>query len=64
MFAQPLTSISAETVAKFLVQWFMRHSYIPISIVTDQGSQFVSKLLHELANILEIKLEHTTVKHA
>ena len=64
VFAQPLTSISAETVAKFLIQWFMRHSYIPLLIVTDQGSQFVSKLLHELANILEIKLEHATVKHA
>ena len=64
MFAQPLTSIKAETVSKFLVQWFMRHSYIPLPIVTNQGSQFVSKLLHELANILEIKLEHATVKHA
>ena len=28
MFAQPLTSISAETVCKDLMQWFMRHSYI------------------------------------
>ena len=64
MFAQPLTSISAKTVAKYLVQWFMRHSYIPLLIITDQGSQFVLKLLHELANVLEIKLEHATVKHA
>ena len=64
MFAQPLTSISAETVAKYLVQWFMRRSYIPLLIVTDQGSHFVSKLLHELPNVLEIKLEHATVKHA
>ena len=64
MFAQSLTSISAETVAKYLVQWFMRHYYIPFLVVTDQGSQFVSKLLHELANILEIKLEQARVKHA
>ena len=64
MFAQPLTSISAETVAKYLVQWFMRHYYTSFLIVTDQGSQFVSKLLHELANILEIKLEQARVKHA
>ena len=64
MFAQPLTSISAESVAKYRVQWFMRHSYIPLLIITDQGSQLVSKLLHELANVLEMKLEHATVKHA
>ena len=62
MFAQPLTSVSAETVAKYLVQWFMRHSYIQLLVVTDQRTQFVSKLLQELAEILEIKLEHATVK--
>ena len=42
----------------------MQHSYIPLLIVTDQGSQFVSKLIHELTNIWEKKLEHAKVKHA
>ena len=64
MFAQPLTSISAETVCKFLMQWFMRHSYIPIVILRDQGTQFTSRMLGELSTLLEFKIEHATVKHA
>ena len=64
MFAQPLSSISADTVSKFLMQWFMRHSYIPLVILTDQGSQFTSRMLEELSTLLEFKIEHATIKHA
>ena len=64
MYAQPLTSTSAETVCKFVMQWFMRHSYIPLVILTDQGSQFTSRMLEELSTLLEIEIEHATVKHA
>ena len=41
----------------------MRHSYLPLLIVTDQGSQFTSKLFEEL-EILEINLEHANMMHA
>ena len=64
MCAQPLNSITAATVTKYLFQWFLRHCYIPLLIITDQGSQFTSQMLHELADLLEIKLEHATLKHA
>ena len=56
MFAQPLTSTSAETVCKFRMQCNMRHSYIPLVIVTDQGSQFNSRMLDELSTLLKLKL--------
>ena len=64
MFAQTVNSISAATVTKFLFQWFLQHCYIPLLIITDQGSQFTSQILHELADLLEIKFEHATLKHA
>ena len=64
MFAQPLTSISAEAVCKFIMQWFMRHSYIPLVILSDQGTQFTSRMLEELSTLLEFKIEHSTVKNA
>ena len=64
MFAQPLTSISAETVRKFIMQWSTRHAYIPLVILTDQDSQFTSRMLQELSTLLEFKIEHATVKHA
>ena len=37
MFAQTVTSPSAEVVAKILMQWFLRHSYIPLAILTYKG---------------------------
>ena len=42
----------------------MQHAYIPTTILTDQGSVFVSKLMQELTKLLEIELKHATVKHA
>ena len=45
MFALPLASITVETVCKYLMQWFMRHSYIPTLVSTDQGTQSTSKIL-------------------
>ena len=64
LFAQVVTSPSAEVVAKTLMQWFMRHSYIPMGILTDKGSAFTSSLIRQLAEMLEIQLNHATVKHA
>ena len=64
LIAQAVTSQSAEVVAKTLMQWFVRHSYIPLGILTDKGSAFTSSLIRELAEMLQIQLNHATVKHA
>ena len=64
LFAVPLSSISAENVAKALVSIFLKHSYIPKTIVADLGTGFTSKLIHELTNMLEIELNHASLKHA
>ena len=63
LFAVPLTNGSADTVAKELVKIFFNHSYLPHTIVSDLGSTFVSELLQELAELLEIKLKHASLKH-
>ena len=62
VFAQPLTSKSAETICKYLMQCFMRHSYIPTLVLPDQGLQFTSKMLKELSTLLEFRLKHATLK--
>ena len=64
LFAVPLSSISAENVAKALVSIFLKHSYIPKTILADLGTGFTSKLMHELTNMLELKLNHASLKHA
>ena len=63
LFAVPLTSAHAGTIAKALVSIFFQHSYIPTTILSDLGTSFVAKLLHELTNLLEIKLQHASLKH-
>ena len=42
----------------------IRHAYLPTLIITDKGSVFVSQVIHEVAEILGIKLRHATTKHA
>ena len=62
-FAIPLTSAHAGTVAKALVSIFFQHSYFPKTILSDLVTSFVAKLLHELTNLLQIKLQHASLKH-
>ena len=41
-----------------------RHAYLPTLIITDKGSVFVSQVIHEVAEIMDINLKHATTKHA
>ena len=63
LFAMPLTNVSADTVARELTKIFFTHSYVPKRILADLGTTFTSKLMHELASLLEIQVSHATLKH-
>ena len=63
LIAAPLTNASADTVARELTKMFFVHSYIPKKILADFGKTFTSELMHELATLLEIQLNHATLKH-
>ena len=41
-----------------------RHAYLPTLIITDKESVFFSQVIHEVAEILGLNLEHATTKHA
>ena len=56
LFAVPFTNASADTVARELARFFLQHSYIPRSVVTDSSINFTSELIKELATFLEINL--------
>ena len=64
LFAIPLRKVDAVSVAKALMSIFLKHSYIPVVILTDMGSVFVSRLFQELTKLLEIQLNHASVKHS
>ena len=63
LFASPLTKASADTVARELTKMFFVHSFIPKKILADLGKTFTSEIIHELATLLEIQLNHATLKH-
>ena len=63
LFAVPLTSAHAGTVAKALVSILFQHSYFPTKILSDLGTSFVAELIHELSKLLEIQLTHASLKH-
>ena len=64
IFAVRLTSAHAGTVAKALVSIFCQHSYVPTKILYDLGTSFVAESIHELSTLLEIQLEHASLKHS
>ena len=63
LIAVPLTNVRADTIASELTSIFLRHSYLPKTILSDLGTSFVSEFLHELTKLLEIQLEHAKLKH-
>ena len=60
--AIPVRSIDAENIAEELIKLFARVG-IPQSILTDQGSNFTSKLLMELYRLLRVQGIRTSPYH-
>lgn len=61
--AIPITDINAETVADaFCREWISRFG-VPTTVITDQGSQFESRLFSELSKILGFRRNRTTAYH-
>lgn len=61
--AFPLPDQTAETVAKTLVAQYVSRFGCPTQITTDQGTQFESKLMQELTNLLGAERIRTTAYH-
>uniref|UniRef100_A0A8C6KQE2 Gypsy retrotransposon integrase-like protein 1 n=1 Tax=Nothobranchius furzeri TaxID=105023 RepID=A0A8C6KQE2_NOTFU len=58
----PLKSVKAKTVAFCLVQFFARVGF-PKEILTDQGTNFMSKLLKDVYKLIGISRLRTTPYH-
>ena len=58
--AYPLPDQEAQTVAKAFVDCFVSRFGTPLQLHSDQGTNFQSKLFHELCDLLHIKKTRTT----
>ena len=63
-FAYPVSNPTAVNTAKVIIDNMARHANLPIFIITDERSVFVSQVIHEVAEQLGINLKHATTKHA
>ncbi|XP_021346945.1 uncharacterized protein LOC110446230 [Mizuhopecten yessoensis] len=60
--AVPLRGIEAERVAEALVDIFSRVG-VPAEMLTDQGAQFTSEVMHEVSRLLSMRQLTTTPYH-
>ena len=63
LFAVPVGSITADVVGRTILGICLRHSYIPQTLMADQGTQFMAKMIKEMTEVLGISIEPATVKH-
>ena len=64
IFAYPTPNVTAYTIGRCIVDVMTRHAYLPILVLSDKGSQFRSKFVAEITQILEIQFSHASKNHA
>ena len=64
LFTYCVTKIDAKTIARVLVDIMTRHAYLPTTMITDKGTQFMSEVVADTTRVLGIQLRHATTKHA
>ena len=64
LFAYPTQDMTAKTVARFIIDVMTRHCYLPTVILTDKGSQFRAEIVSQIAQTLDIRINHASTKHA
>ena len=64
LFTYCVTKIDAKTIARVLIDIMTRHAYLPTTIITDKGTQFMSEVVTDTTRVLGIQLRHATIKHA
>ena len=64
LFTYNVIRTDAPTVARVLVDIMTRHAYLPTTVITDKGTQFISEVMADATRTLGIQLRNATTKHA
>ena len=64
LFAYPTQDMTARTVGRCIIDVMTRHCCLPTVILADKGSQFRSDVVNQIAQTLDIRINHAATKHA
>ena len=64
LFAYPTSNKDANSIAKVVINIMTKHAYLPTTLISENGSAFVSHVIKEVVGVLGITLTHVTTKHA
>ena len=64
LFAYPTWNEDAKAIAKVLINIITKHAYLPKTLISDNGTAFMSHVIKEVVGVLGITLKHATTKHA
>ena len=64
IFAYPTSNQDAKTIAKVTINIMIKHAYLPTTLISDEGTAFMSHVIKGVTGVLGITLKHATTKHA
>ena len=64
LFAYPISNQDTKTIAKVLINIMTKYAYLPMTLISDKGTAFMSQVIKEVTGVLGITLKHATTKHA
>ena len=64
IFTYNVVRTDAPSVARVLVDIMTCHAYLPTTVITDKGTQFMSEIMADATRTLGIQFKHATTKHA
>ena len=63
ILAYPTSNQDAKTIAQVLINIMTKHAYLPTTLISDRGTNFMSHVIKKVAGDLGITLKHATTKH-
>ena len=63
LFACPTSSQDLKTIVKIIINIMTTHAYLPLTVISDKCTAFMSQVNKNVPGVLVITLKHATTKH-
>ena len=64
LFAFLTSNQDAKSIAKVVINIMIKHAYLPTTLISDNGTAFLSHVIKEVAGVIGFTLKHAATKHA